>query len=79
MPQTQKRKLQIGTSLRQYPTEEDSNWSHNFPQQIPEHSFAHSPTEPQQIRTRENNIFDEIPPLVEEDWNMVSSQMQIQI
>ena len=40
-----------------YPTEEDSNWSQNFPQQIPEHSFADSPTEPQQVRIRDNNTF----------------------
>ena len=50
-----------------HPIAEDTHRSCNLPQQVSDHLLAGTPTEPQQARTTEHNIFDEISQLEEEE------------
>ena len=57
---------------------EDPHRPRNFSQQISDHSLEDNFTGQQQVISTEHNIFDEIPQLAEEDWEMASLQMQTQ-
>ena len=72
MPQTHKKKLQIGTSLTQdISTSEDPHRPCNLPQQVSDHLPEDTPTGKQQVTSTEYNFFDEIPQLEEEeDWEI---------
>ena len=68
MPQTHKKKLQIGNQPdSRHSNSEDPYKPDNFSKQISDHSPEDNFTGQQQPDSTEHNIFDEIPQL-EEDW-----------